>query len=93
MLSDCKLIERFNRQDDAWTVGTGSIQLRQVRIVETARLTSLRLWVGRVVKILTSAISSSILRASWGWSSRYPPQRLMAPATHGPRVLLWWERN
>jgi hypothetical protein len=68
MLSVCKLVERFNRQD-AWTVGAGSIQLRQVRIVETAHLTSLRLWVGRVVKILTSAISSSILCVSWGWSS------------------------
>jgi hypothetical protein len=66
MLSVCKLVERFNRQD-AWTVGAGSIQLRQVRIVETAHLT--RLWVGRVVKILTSAISSSILCVSWGWSS------------------------
>ena len=46
MLSDCKLVERFNRQD-AWTVGAGSLQLHQVRIVETAHLTSLRLWVGR----------------------------------------------
>ncbi len=68
MVSDCKLVERFNRQD-AWTIGAGSIQLRQVRIVETAHSKSLRLWVGRVVKILTSAISSIILCVSWGWSS------------------------